>query len=160
QAHATAGMELGRVSFVSHEQYRVLLKAGECDASPTGRLRWTDTLPAVGDWVAARYIDSTLALIEGVLPRRTRFSRRAAGAALAEQVIATNIDLAVIVCGLDGDFNLRRLERYLVLAQESGAEPVLVLNKADICASLQEAVTSVTQVAGGTRIVVLCAQES
>ena len=160
RAHATAGMELGRVSFASHEQYRIFLEASECDALPVGRLRWADTLPAVGDWVAARCVDSTLALIEAVLPRRTQFSRRAAGGTVAKQIIAANLDLALIVCGLDGDFNLRRLERYLVLARESGAEPVIVLNKADICASLREAVSAVAQIAGGARIVVLCAQES
>ena len=59
RAHATAGMELGRVSFASHEQYRIFLEASECDALPVGRLRWADTLPAVGDWVAARCVDST-----------------------------------------------------------------------------------------------------
>jgi ribosome biogenesis GTPase len=156
---AAAGAELGRISFASHEQYRVLLETAECDAVPAGRLRWSDALPAVGDWVSARRVDAELTLIEAVLPRRTQFSRRAAGRAASEQVIAANIDLAVIVCGLDGDFNLRRIERYLVLSREGGAEPVIVLNKADICNSVSEAVDAVTRIANGTQVIVLSARE-
>ena len=159
RSHATAGAELGRVSFASHEQYRVLLETGECEAAPSGKLRWQDALPATGDWVAARRVDPELALIEAVLPRRTQFSRRAAGKTVAEQVIAANIDLAAVVCGLDGDFNLRRIERYLVLARESGAEPVIVLNKADLSSSVPEVVAEVTRIAGGARVVALSAHE-
>ncbi|MBV8729265.1 MAG: ribosome small subunit-dependent GTPase A, partial [Acidobacteriia bacterium] len=91
EASAIAGQELGRVSFASHEQYRIFFEAGECDAVPAGRLRLESELPAVGDWVTARPVDSALALIETVLPRRTQFSRRAPGKAAAEQVIASNI---------------------------------------------------------------------
>jgi ribosome biogenesis GTPase len=157
---APAGTELGRVSFASHEQYRVLLETAECEAAAAGRLRWEDTLPAVGDWLASRRVDSGFAWIEAVLPRRTQFSRRVAGKAIAEQVIAANIDLAVIVCGLDGDFNLRRIERYLVLAREGGAEPVIALNKADLCSSPREPVDAVSRIAGGARVVVLSAREN
>ena len=158
--HATAGTELGRVSFASHEKYRVLLEGAECDAAPSGKLRWQDALPATGDWVVARRVDRELALIEAVLPRRTQFSRRAAGKAVIEQVIAANIDLVVVVCGLDGNFNLRRIERYLVLARESGAEPVIALNKADLSGSVAEAVAEVTRIARGARVVALSAQVS
>lgn len=158
--HATAGTELARVCFSSHEQYRILLEAAECEAAAAGRLRWVGALPAVGDWVVARRVDSALALIEDVLTRRTRFARHAAGRAVTEQVIAANIDTAVIVCGLDGDFNLRRLERYLVLARESGAEPVIALNKADLCPSVHECVDPVARIAPGVRIVVLSAVET
>jgi ribosome biogenesis GTPase / thiamine phosphate phosphatase len=158
--HATAGTELARVCFSSHEQYRILLEAAECDAEAAGRLRWVGALPAVGDWVVARRVDSAFALIDDVLPRRSCFARRAAGRAVTEQVIAANIDTAVIVCGLDGDFNLRRLERYLVLARESGAEPVIALNKADLCPSVRECVDAVARIAPGVRIVVLSAVET
>ena len=160
QAHQADGIELGRVSFASHEQYRIYLETGECEAAPAGRLRWGDVLPAVGDWVAARRVDPELALVEAVLPRRTSFSRRAAGTAVAEQTIAANVDLAVVVCGLDGDFNLRRLERYLVLARESGAEPLIVLNKADLCEAVEERVEAVAGTAPGIRLVVLRAHET
>ncbi len=160
RSRATAGTELGRLSFASQEHYRVILEAGECDAAPAGRLRWAEDLPAVGDWAIARRVDSSLALIEGVLPRRTQFVRRAAGNAGVQQVIAANIDVAMIVCGLDGDFNLRRLERYLVLAHESGADPLLVLNKADLCHSLAESVDAVARIARSARILALSAIES
>jgi len=160
RSHATTGTELGRVSFASHEQYRVWFETGEGEAAPSGKLRWQDALPATGDWVVARRVDPELALIEAVLPRRTQFSRRAAGKAVAEQVIAANIDLAVVVCGLDRDFNLRRIERYLVLARESGAEPVIVLNKADLSGSVAEDIAEVTRIAGGAQVVALSAHES
>jgi ribosome biogenesis GTPase / thiamine phosphate phosphatase len=156
--HATEGLELGRVSFAAHEQYRIYLETAECEAAPTGRLRWGDHLPAVGDWVAARRIEPALALIEAVLPRQTRFSRRAAGRGVVEQVIAANVDLAAVVCGLDGDFNLRRLERYLILVRESGAEPIVVLNKADLCESVAERVEDVARLGAGARAIAICAQ--
>jgi len=156
--HASKGLELGRVSFAANEQYRIYLKSGECEAAPVGRLRWGDDLPAVGDWVAARHIERGLALIEAVLPRRTRFSRRAAGRAAEEQVVAANIDLAAVVCGLDDDFNLRRLERYLTLVRESGAAAIVVLNKADLCESVAERVKAVAQLGAGVPVIALCAQ--
>jgi ribosome biogenesis GTPase len=156
--HASEGSELGRVSFAAREQYRIYLESGEWEAAPTGRLRWGDDLPAVGDWVAARRIEHGLALVEAVLPRRTQFSRRAAGRGITEQVIAANVDLAAIVCGLDGDFNLRRLERYLILAHESGAEAIVVLNKADLCESVEERVDAVARLGAGAPVIAVCAQ--
>jgi ribosome biogenesis GTPase / thiamine phosphate phosphatase len=157
QPHAQQGRELGRVCFASHEQYRIYLESGEHEATVTGRLRWDDALPCVGDWVAARKVDQYFALIEEVLPRRTKFSRAAAGSALREQVIAANVDLAVIVCGLDRDFNLRRIERYLVLGRESGADTLIVLNKADVCADCPEKMAAVAGIAAGSPVVLLSA---
>jgi ribosome biogenesis GTPase len=154
------GLELGRVSFAAHEQYRIYLESGECEAVPAGRIRFEGELPVVGDWIAARRVDQDLAWMEAVLPRRTKFSRQAAGSAAAEQVMAANIDLALIVCGLDGDFNLRRLERYLVLAQESGSETAVVLNKLDICDRYQDKVSAVEQLAPGTLVLALSAHQS
>ena len=160
RSRATEGNELGRVSFTSHEQYRILLETAECEAVPAGKIRWAEALPAVGDWVVARRVDPALALIEDVLPRRTQFSRRSAGGAGVEQVLAANVDVALVVCGLDGDFNLRRLERYLVLARESGAEPVIALNKTDVCDSVGERLETVARIANGARMVALSAVES
>jgi len=159
---AAPGTELARVSFASHELYRVFLdRAGEdSEAFLAGRLRFADSLPAVGDWVAARPVGAAAALIEAVLPRQTQFARRGAGVTFVRQVIAANIDFAMIVCGLDGDFNLRRLERYLVLARESGAEPVIVLNKADTCDSIAACVDAARRSAGGARVVVLSAVQT
>src|ERR1019366_7050568 len=93
-----------------------------------------------GDWVAVQPVgpdEAPLqAMIHAVLPRRKMFSRRAAGDREQEQVMAANIDLALIVCGLDGDFNVRRIERYLTLAHASGVDAAIVLNKSDVCADL------------------------
>jgi ribosome biogenesis GTPase len=103
----------------------------------SGRLRHAASgradFPAVGDWVAIEVPDGGGdARIRAVLPRTSRFSRRAAGDVTEEQVVAANIDVVFLVSGLDGDFNPRRIERYLVTAWESGASPVILLNKADL----------------------------
>ncbi len=159
QSDAAPGLQIGRVCFASHEQYRIYLESGESDAMPAGRLRWDDVLPAVGDWVAARRVDESLALIQEVLPRRTQFSRAAAGG-VREQVIAANIDLAIVVCGLDHDFSLRRIERYLVLARESKADALIVLNKADLLGDCQERATKVSAIANGSPVLLLSAVRS
>ncbi len=160
EPYAAQQLELGRVSFTTQERYRIYLENGEYEAVPAGRLRYDSILPAVGDWVAARRVDPKLALIEAVLPRRTKFSRRVAGRTIAEQVIAANVDLAAIVCGLDGDFNVRRLERYLVLARESGGDALIVLNKSDLCDSISERLAQVAAVAQRVPRLVMSARES
>jgi ribosome biogenesis GTPase len=156
--HQAPDLELGRVSFAAHEQYRVYLEHGEHEAVPAGRLRWENLLPAVGDWVAVRSLGAGLARMEAVLPRRTQFSRRAAGAAEYEQVIAANVDLALVVCGLDGDFNLRRLERYLVLGREGGGETAVILNKTDLCADTAARLEAVVRIAPGVPVLPLSAR--
>jgi ribosome biogenesis GTPase len=99
-------------------------------------------------------------LIEAALPRRTQFSRSAAGSALAQQVIAANVVLAVVVCGLDRDFNLRRLERLFGFGPGERAEPVVVLNKADLCEAPQEQVEAVVRLAPGARVTLLSAHQT
>jgi ribosome biogenesis GTPase len=122
-----------RVCEAAHEYYSLRFEDGsECSAVPAGVLRWDAELPAVGDWVRARRADTSLALIESVEPRTTCISRQRPGGG-GEQVLAANVDLIVIVMGLDGDYNLRRLERYLVLAAACGADTMVVLNKLDLC---------------------------
>lgn len=113
--------------FAGREQYRLFSLQQEISARPSGALRHSGFLPVVGDWVQAED-----GIIRTILPRRTKFSRRVAGKRQDEQVIAANIDVVFIVCGLDNDYNPRRIERYLVLAHESGAAPVVVLNKCDL----------------------------
>ena len=122
-----------RVCEAAHEYYCLRFEDGtESSAVPAGVLRWDAQLPAVGDWVRARRPDATLALIENVEPRTTCISRQRPGAG-GEQVLAANVDLIGIVMGLDRDYNLRRLERYLVLTVASGADTMVVLNKSDLC---------------------------
>jgi ribosome biogenesis GTPase / thiamine phosphate phosphatase len=135
--HAAAGLVPGRVSLEHTHIYRVLTRDGEVLARVAGRLRHhagsRADFPAVGDWVALEpATHGGDARIRAVLPRHSRFSRRAAGDPTEEQIVAANIDTVFLVGGLDGDFNPRRIERYVLVASDSGAAPVVVLNKADL----------------------------
>ena len=155
----------GRVSFGANEEYRVLLDGGaETTALPSGTLRAYGELPAVGDWVSFRRAGE-LSLIEGVEARKTAFFRRAAGRTHASQCVAANIDVCFVVCGLDGYFNMRRVERYLLLTWESRAQPVLVLNKADLCLNaksldVKAAINGVRSIANGADVVAISARHS
>jgi ribosome biogenesis GTPase len=160
---AAAGLVPARV-VGGHTRYlRVLSAAGEGLAEPAGSLRHeaggAEDLPAVGDWVALRPSEGHgRGVIQAVLPRRTAFVRRAAGARAVAQVLAANVDTAFLVMGLDGDFNPRRLERALVLAWESGANPVVLLNKADLSDDLASKRTAVERVAPGVPVCVVAAK--
>jgi len=137
------GLLPGRVVTGHQQLHRVATAAGELLAEVAGSLRFAargaQDLPAVGDWVALRLRDGEQrAMIQAVLPRRTAFVRRAAGDRNVAQVLAANVDTAFLVMGLDADFNPRRLERALVLAWESRAQPVVLLNKADLCQDVAE----------------------
>lgn len=149
-----------RVAFAAQEHYRILVQERECEAVPAGALRYGGELPAVGDWVEARSAGPYLALIEAVLPRRTSISRRQAGRGHAEQTLAANVDLIVLVTALDRDFNLRRLERYLVLAAESGADTLIALNKAELCPDLPARLTEIHASAPGVPCLALSAIDS
>ena len=151
------GLTLARVTLSQRDRYRLIADSGELDAEPSGAL-WYNTpsraaMPVVGDWVAARVVSAGQAIVEAVLPRRTLFARRAPGRREDQQSIAANIDLVFLVCGLDGDFNLRRLERYLTLSVESGAGAVVVLNKSDLCADVAERLAEAATVAGAAPVV-------
>jgi len=134
---AGRGWSYGRVAIENRELYLVLTAAGARQAEVSGRFMFDAETPAdypkVGDWVAVtEFPDEEKAIIHALLPRRTVLSRNAAGRRTEEQVLAANIDTIFIVQGLDSDFNVRRLERQAVMARESGAVPVVVLNKADL----------------------------
>jgi ribosome biogenesis GTPase len=137
-----------RVSAQHRGEYDVLAELGELRAHVAGRLRHEASsgadLPAVGDWVALR--ETT---IQGVLPRRSAFLRKVAWSQTEAQVLAANIDTVFVVSGLDDDFSVRRLERYLTLAWESGATPALVLTKADLCDDPLACLLEAEQVAVG-----------
>ena len=115
-----------RVCMSAGERARVFVDGQEVDAIVRGEY------PVTGDWVEARRIEPDLFLIEEIEARRSKIARRSAGRAGTEQVLAANVDLAFIVCGLEGDFNPRRIERYLAIAYEGNVRPVVVLNKADL----------------------------
>ena len=136
------GVAPARVAVEHNHLYRVHAEAGELLAEAAGSLRHAaggpDGLPAVGDWVAIR-TGGKRASIRAILPRRSCFARKAAGDPTQRQVVAANVDTVLLVTGLDGDFNPRRVERYLVAAAESGATPVVVLNKTDLCSAAEKA---------------------
>ena len=132
-ANAPAGIP-GRVASANHGRFTVWSETGEVDASVSGVLRKPGALwPAVGDWVVLRPDE---AVIEQVLVRKTCVSRKQPEREVREQVLASNIDVLFIVSGLDKDYNPRRIERFLVMAQESGARPVVLLNKTDMAGEL------------------------
>ncbi len=156
---AADGLEPARVAVEQRGAYLLYTVRGERWAELSGRLRHAagerGELPAVGDWVAIADPDgSDRALVQAVLPRRTKFSRMAAtdGGDVVEQVVAANVDVVFLTAGLDGDFNPRRLERYLTLGWESGASPVVVLTKADLCADVEAALLRVEPVAIGAPV--------
>lgn len=155
--HASAGLAPGRVAIEFNHLFRVHAADGEITAQHAGRLLHEATgrhmLAAVGDWVAVEVRrDERSGTIEAVLPRRSQFSRKVAGDVTAEQVVAANIDVAFLVMGLDHDYNLRRLERYLLLASESGAAPAVLLTKADLCEDVPARLAEVRAAAPGIAV--------
>ena len=129
-----------RVVAVDKESYVVRSEIGETAADVTGRLMYkTESsldFPTVGDWVLVQFYDEgTLAIIHQVLPRKTVLRRKVAGKKIEYQLIAANLDIAFIMQSLDANFNLRRLERYLVAVNESAIQPVILLSKSDLLAA-------------------------
>lgn len=135
--HAAAGLVPGRVALEHNHVFRVLTETGEVLAETAGRVKHRATerrdLPTVGDWVALRLDPAGgRALIAAVLPRTTSFTRKVAGRETEAQVVAANIDTVLLVFGLDAGVNGRAIERYVLVARQSGATPVVVLNKVDL----------------------------
>lgn len=156
------GWEPARVVCEHREAYVAAGASGDLRAELSGRFRHEHPAraewPAVGDWVmAAPRAEEGAATVHAVLPRRSRFSRTAAGDRTEEQVVAANVDVVFLVTSLDGDFNLRRIERYLTVAWDSGARPVVVLNKADLCADADARMAEVEAAAPGAPVAVLSA---
>jgi ribosome biogenesis GTPase len=143
--------------------WRVVGNFEECWAEPSGKFRKESEAggdwPAVGDWVSVELrAEKQNALIQHILTRRSRFVRKVAGKQIAEQVIVANIDVALIVAALDGDFNVRRVERYLAQCWESGARPAIVLNKADACAESAELAAEIEGIAMGAPVFLVSAK--
>ena len=111
------------------------------------------TLPSVGDWVVIRYRpEGGRVTTHAVLPRRTSFARKIAGSRTEQQIVGANIDTVFLLTSLNQDFSLRRIERYLVLAWESGANPIIILSKSDLCDRVADAIDEVQAVAHGVPI--------
>jgi ribosome biogenesis GTPase / thiamine phosphate phosphatase len=156
EAHA-AGLEPGRVAVQHRGLWEVVTERGDTLVEITGRLRHEaepGELPVVGDWVALRD-----GLIDAVLPRASKFSRKTPWTEIAEQVLVANVDVVLLVMGLDErDFKVRRLERYLTTAWEGGATPVIVLNKADLAYDLDTQIAETETVAFGVPVDVVSAE--
>lgn len=154
------GLSPARVVRIDRECSRLTSREGEHDGQLLkGMRRDVETRPAVGDWVAFETLPADeQVLIRAILPRRSRFSRKAAGEATEEQVVAANVDAIFLVTGLDHDFNPRRIERYVTLTWQSGAAPVVVLNKADLVDDPDARVREVEALAPGAAVVAISAK--
>ncbi len=130
------GFEVGRISAEHKERYTIMAGGKEYSAEITGNLRFSAKdkadFPAVGDWVAFSVFDDTSALIHHVFPRKSILQRQAVGKFGEKQIIAANIDVAFIMMGLDHDFNINRLERYLAVCRAGKVSPVVLLSKTDL----------------------------
>jgi ribosome biogenesis GTPase len=157
QPYAEGDYQAGRVALEHKHVYRLYTARGEVTGEIAGKLRHEVTqradLPAVGDWVVIRFRpEGDKAMIHAVLTRKSCFVRKAAGSKTEEQVVGANIDTVFLVTSLNQDFNLRRIERYLAVAWESGARPVIVLTKADLCNEVEELLAEARNVAFGVPV--------
>ena len=162
ESYCQQGFTVGRVAVEYRNTYFLYTAQGELSAEVTGKLRYQATgaqdFPVVGDWVVIQVREpEKRATIHTILPRKTKFSRKIAGSKTQEQIVATNIDTVFLVSGLDGDFNPRRIERYLILAWESGANPIIILNKADLCEDIEQQIAQVEAIALGVPVIALSA---
>jgi ribosome biogenesis GTPase / thiamine phosphate phosphatase len=151
-----------RITRENRGQYMAWGEAGEVMCETSGKFDYEAVskadFPAVGDWVAASVMpDERKAVIHRVLPRKSVFSRKVPGRVTDEQVVAANIDTVFIVTGLDLNYNARRIERYLTLASNSGAVPVVLLNKSDICAESEKRKNEIVSLANGVDVYTMSA---
>jgi ribosome biogenesis GTPase / thiamine phosphate phosphatase len=151
--NSTEGMYPGRIIADYGQMLRVITDAGELLVNrPVKKLDDTTQL-AVGDWVALEHsVETQTTCVRIVLTRKTKFSRAAAGIEVKEQIVAANIDTVFLIQSLNRDFNMKRLERYLIAAWESGAVPVVVLTKADCCDNVADRVTTVYATSPGVEV--------
>lgn len=153
-------LKIGRISSHHKDLYKVISEQGELTAEISGKFRFEAQsladYPAVGDFVMLDRTDNSNghAIIHHVLTRKSSFERKAAGTANEVQIIASNIDIVFICMALNNDFNLRRMERYLSVAWDSGATPVIVLTKSDVCDNVQEKLQELSTVAIGVNVIV------
>ncbi len=160
--YASGGFSPARVS-VEHRNYYELYSAiGELTAEKSGKLFYnaeeSHLLPAVGDWVVIKRLDNEdKAVIHAVLPRKSKFSRKKAGATTEEQIVAANVDTVFIMSSLNQDLNFRRMERYLTLAWENEVKPVIILSKADLIEDMYAKLAEAQNILTGTDVQVISA---
>ena len=144
--------------------YRIISDKGKKLAEVSGKFQFQTTVssdyPAVGDFVLVNWNESgNSAIIESLLPQKSAFIRKAAGGSQQEQVVAANIDIVFLCMALNNDFNLRRMERYISIAWDSGAMPVVVLTKSDLCDDLEQKLAEVSTIAFGVDVLVTTSTE-
>ncbi|MBN1152218.1 MAG: ribosome small subunit-dependent GTPase A [Dehalococcoidia bacterium] len=154
-----------RIAAEHRDGYVVWSTAGEGLAKLSGRLirdLQVASYPGVGDWVTLRALplEGESSIIDGLLDRRTLFTRAAAGQQTRGQVIAANVDIVFVVSGLDADYNIRRIERYLARIWASGAEPIVILNKADVCDDVAARIAEIEAVSPGLTVIATSAKRS
>lgn len=160
------GLFLARVTEQHRDIYKVICEHAEFYATVSGRLAYnagnSSDFPAAGDWVMIDRTegDSGNAIIHNILQRKSVFERKAAGTSNDIQIVAANIDVVFICMSLNSDFNLRRLERYLAIAWNSAATPVIVLTKSDLCQDLDQRLTEISTVSVGTEVVVCSSEDA
>jgi len=161
--HLAKGFVPARVAVEDKHFYRVWTAEAELTAQITGKAMHEargdhSKLPKVGDWVAVKLVpNEEKATIHAILPRRTLITRKATGRDTAAQILATNVETVFLVTAADATFNAARLERMLVMAHDSGARPVVVLNKIDLCDDLDTKLAEATRVAGDALVLAACA---
>ena len=148
---------IGRIISQDKGMYRAVTENGEFKAQISGKLRYNavniSDYPAVGDFVMMDENDGN-AIIHHILTRKSAFVRKAAGTSNSDQVVAANVDTVFICMSLNKDFNLRRLERYISIGWDSGAVPVLVLTKSDLCENIEDIMDDLDDVALGLEIII------
>ncbi|MRG85612.1 ribosome small subunit-dependent GTPase A [Salinibacillus xinjiangensis] len=151
-------LKVGRVATATNEQYKIFSPDGVFHATILGKIRYlaegVRDLPCVGDWVLYEQLGyDDHAIIHQILERKSLLSRKVPGNEQKEQIMASNVDTVFLVNALNSDFNLRRMERYLFLVYESGATPVFVLTKKDLCENVNDKISSVQSIAPGVAVV-------
>lgn len=157
EAYAKLGYQAARVALEHTHLYTLYTEHGELLGEVSGKYRFEalerGDYPGIGDWVAIQgRPEEGRATIHALLPRTSKFSRKVAGSTTDEQIVAANIDTVFLVNALNNDFNVRRVERYLIMAWESGANPVIILSKADLCDDPEAAMAELESVAIGVPI--------
>jgi ribosome biogenesis GTPase len=157
------GLIPARVAVEDKHFFRVWTADGELLAQVTGKCihearRSNSNLPKVGDWVAVKLVPSEeKAMIQAILPRRTKLCRKITGRGGAQHILATNIDTAFLVTAADSSFDAACLEQMLAMTHEGGARPVVLLNKIDLCADLDARLVDAARVAGDAFVLAACA---
>lgn len=158
ERYKSTDFEAARIIAEYRDLYKVMTSESlELVAEVSGKFEYNaherGDFPVTGDWVVIqKLLNQNKAIIHHILNRKSKFSRKIPTSKTQEQIVSANIDMAFIVQGLDHNYNLRRLERYLVMAWESGAKPIIILNKVDLCDDLDEVLQEVESVAFGTPV--------